>query len=108
MRFVARTLARDSYCVVSRTAQSVGSRKLPQPYSANALRNRLPVAFARDPLPFTSSLQLGIARHSEGAFRTIAGASQAPLVMPMHARTGWTNSGIVAEMTSRLKKSVLD
>ena len=104
LRFTGRSLAQASYSLLARKAQTVGSSpKLPQPFSTQAGRNRLAPAY---PVAPPEPPVLG-GRAVEGAWRTIAAASQRPTSVPMHARLGFTHGAIAGAMQRRLSKPVL-
>ena len=97
------------YNDTTRLMQSAGTvNKRPVPYHPNAFRNRLKEQEPKKDPPTVSHIkfEMGIANKSIHPYRTIKSATEAPTVKPMHARRGFTNSFITAEMTKRWHKQV--
>jgi hypothetical protein len=95
------------YNATTRTMDSAGTvNKRPVPYHPAAFRNRLKVDPPTKPPPTVSSIKFdgGIANKTTHPYRTIKTAAEAPTTVPMHARRGFTNGFITAEMSKRWHK----
>lgn len=95
------------YNETSRTAQTAGTvNKRPVPYSVNSGRNRLAEADHKPKLGSSISFDMGVVNKSTHPYRTVKQATEAPTVLPMEARRGFTNPFITAEMTKRWHAAV--
>jgi len=96
------------------TVTSAGARKKPSvPYHPNAARNRIDNRQKRLPPPFSSTLDLshakvGAVSHDPMPYMTTAKFAQRHVKKPMHTRVGYTNDGIVSDLTQRAKKGYMD
>lgn len=110
----ARSAASDTHCKGTVTVTSAGAVKKPSvPYHPNAARSRLNNHQKRLPPPFSSTLSLGKAKvkavsHDPMPYMTTAKFAQRHVKKPMHTRVGYTNDGIVSDLTRRAKKGYMD
>lgn len=95
------------YNETSRTAQTAGTvHKRPVPYTVGAGRNRLAEPDAKPKTSTSISFDMGVVNKSTHPYRTVKTAMEAPTVLPMEARRGFTNPFITAEMTKRWHAAV--
>jgi len=88
------------------------SRKKSVPYHPNASRNRLKQEFKRMPPPSQSTLSFSAGvpavSHTTHPYMTTSKFAQMQTGKPMHGRVGFTNSGIMADLTRRAHQGRLD
>ena len=92
------------------TADSVGTRhKRAVPYHPNASRNRVDNGQKNYAPPSRCRKEMflqSIANTPQHQYRTTAGVTQGPSRRPMPSRTGFTNGGVTAELSARLRRAV--